>query len=520
MNCSKISCLFVFAILFSNAQAIQFKWGPVIEHASQTSLQIRATTDSAADVILNYGIVFVTENNDTISNTDSAVFALSGLVPNQVYQYTLYAGNATRTATFRTLPARGQRAHVATHGDVQGSGFWFTYYVGPSMLMQDSLDAFNAYIMTGDYINNGNAVEWDSYFNHSRLLLDHIPSFPVWGNHDVGGDMPIYNVFPEYNPLNKLYYSFDAGNAHFSVVDGSCFRNNTAQQQWLNNDLDTSTALFKFVFCHYSPIGSGSYGMCTYAMGQIMPILDAHNVDAYFAGHKHSYERSKPVCYGPGSPDSGMLCDNGTYFFIAGNSGQNLWDDPATWPTAFDTGAYHGYVDIVVEDSVARIQSMGANWPSYWDAANDWQLTDGMYFSKQYDIMNKFLVFDSVIIDKRHESSAREKGMNKTTAPWMEVSPNPFNPTARIAVSSPRFARLASESRWAGEAGGQRAAGGEKTEIYIFNVHGKLVQKMPADFCQLTSGITWDASDLPSGVYVIKAMAGNVVLIKMATLLK
>ncbi len=42
-----------------------------------------------------------------------------------------------------------------------------------------------------------------------------------------------------------------------------------------------------------------------------------------------------------------------------------------------------------------------------------------------------------------------------------------------------------------------------KSEILIYNIQGKLVKKLKADSRQLYSGIAWDTSHYPSGIYFI-----------------
>ncbi|OGJ89831.1 MAG: hypothetical protein A2268_00510 [Candidatus Raymondbacteria bacterium RifOxyA12_full_50_37] len=95
-------------------------------------------------------------------------------------------------------------------------------------------------------------------------------------------------------------------------------------------------------------------------------------------------------------------------------------------------------------------------------------------------------------------SSIREKQIEKWTS--LEVSPNPFNPTTRITVSGLKP--------------------GEKPEIKIYSVYGKLIDKISSDFCILTSGYIWDASALPSGIYFITVRFGKNTMAKKAMLVR
>ncbi|OGJ84621.1 MAG: hypothetical protein A2268_11395 [Candidatus Raymondbacteria bacterium RifOxyA12_full_50_37] len=83
----------------------------------------------------------------------------------------------------------------------------------------------------------------------------------------------------------------------------------------------------------------------------------------------------------------------------------------------------------------------------------------------------------------------------------MQVFPNPFNPSMAIKIA-------------------HRDPGAVNAEVKIYNVHGKLVQKLKATGHQLATGITWDASNLPSGTYILRAELGGNVYTKQAVLLQ
>jgi len=86
--------------------------------------------------------------------------------------------------------------------------------------------------------------------------------------------------------------------------------------------------------------------------------------------------------------------------------------------------------------------------------------------------------------------------------PELRVTPNPFNPRTTIKVSI------------------QHAVSGKNAIIEIYNVHGTLVQQLCATSSQLSTGIVWDASNQPSGMYIVKVLAGKKALVKKAVLVK
>src|SRR3989339_558414 len=97
-------------------------------------------------------------------------------------------------------------------------------------------------------------------------------------------------------------------------------------------------------------------------------------------------------------------------------------------------------------------------------------------------------------------SMKTESSRAASAATGLTVAPNPFNPRTKIVGSLPRFV---------GEAGGQWAAGSKKIEIKKNSINGILIQTLPATASQLAAGITWDASNLASGVYLLKVISGK-----------
>jgi hypothetical protein len=89
------------------------------------------------------------------------------------------------------------------------------------------------------------------------------------------------------------------------------------------------------------------------------------------------------------------------------------------------------------------------------------------------------------------------------SADVVAVSPNPFHSTVAINVRSQK-----TEDR-------RQTVG-----IKIFNVSGKLVYQLTSDLCHLTSGISWNAAHLPSGIYLLKLNTGQKTITKRLFLQK
>jgi hypothetical protein len=122
------------------------------------------------------------------------------------------------------------------------------------------------------------------------------------------------------NAYPSAWYAFDAGPARFYVLDatwsnanigsGSLYENdydahwtvNSAEYQWLQNDLATHPAAVKFAFFHfpmYSP--NATEASDTYLQGpspRLEGLLASGGVDIVFNGHAHVYSRNVPSAAG------------------------------------------------------------------------------------------------------------------------------------------------------------------------------------------------------------------------------
>jgi hypothetical protein len=86
-------------------------------------------------------------------------------------------------------------------------------------------------------------------------------------------------------------------------------------------------------------------------------------------------------------------------------------------------------------------------------------------------------------------------------AAGLAVSPNPFNPAVKIAVI------------------GQRIAD-SNIGIAIYDMKGRMIQKLSATSYQLSAGINWNASRLASGTYIVRIQTGKKCFQRAITLLK
>ncbi|MDB5116431.1 MAG: metallophosphoesterase [Mucilaginibacter sp.] len=99
-------------------------------------------------------------------------------------------------------------------------------------------------------------------------------------------------------------YSFNYGNAHWTVVDSNPYVDWTDKElnDWVKNDLASpaaKNATWRFVLFHHPGFSSSREHYEQQHMRLLSPILEAGNVDVVFNGHVHNYQRSFPLTFTP-----------------------------------------------------------------------------------------------------------------------------------------------------------------------------------------------------------------------------
>jgi hypothetical protein len=155
---------------------------------------------------------------------------------------------------------------------------------------------------------------------------------PVPGNQEYntsGTDCPAngtaYGYFQYFGnaagPLLKGWYSFDLGTWHVIALNANCdfvegCDKGSAQYDWLQKDLASSTAACTLGFWHEPRFSSGSHNNDG-QMDDVWNALYAAGVDVVLNGHDHLYERFAPQ-------DPNQKADpNGITEFIVGTGGDD-----------------------------------------------------------------------------------------------------------------------------------------------------------------------------------------------------
>jgi hypothetical protein len=121
---------------------------------------------------------------------------------------------------------------------------------------------------------------------------------PAPGNHEyetAGGAAYFAYFGPSAGPPGLGYYSFEAGPWHVVSLNSNVAANqNSAQYQWLANDLAARNARCVAAIWHHPMFSSGPNGPSP-LMRDIWQLLQQARAEIVITGHDHVYERFVPL---------------------------------------------------------------------------------------------------------------------------------------------------------------------------------------------------------------------------------
>ena len=318
-----------------------FQRGPFIQNMSAHSVQIIYKTPVEADTRVEYGPTPALELAQGSSNAVMThVTTLTNLEPDTVYYYrvTSAAGNLTAASgveSFRTFKTAGSLT-FAVLGD-SGSGSLGQYQIA-QVLRDLSPDLV---LHAGDIIYPGfvRGVTDTRCLSVYRPQMKNVPFFFTLGNHDLAPGPGAY-LEAFYLPTNNVpievheqaetspehYYSFDHGDAHFTVLfvpflSQYELKIGDPQYRWFTNDLASSDRKWKFLLFHHPPRTSGPHGLDDNNFNGVRDQADVFNavfppavkygVQLIFTGHDHDFERFAP--------------SNGVHSVVTGGGGIYLY---------------------------------------------------------------------------------------------------------------------------------------------------------------------------------------------------
>lgn len=282
--------------------------GPYVINVTQRSATVAWVVDSGSAVLSTGGKTVKTSPSLRV---ETAHF--TGLQAGTRYDYEV-PGHPDATGSFHTAPAAGIPFQFVAYGDTRTRDDVhrkvvqaILKYAAPDFIVQ-----------TGDMVPDGSdSSYWPTFFDIERELLRNAPYFPALGNHERN-DSYFYQFFG-----GKAYYSFNWGNAHFTILDSDV--PNVAptpaardafwaeETQWLEDDLKRNqNAEYRFVVAHHPPMTAVAKRQGDNPhMTALMPMFEKYKVTAAIFGHDHNYQH---------------YLKNGVHYIVTGGGGAPLYD--------------------------------------------------------------------------------------------------------------------------------------------------------------------------------------------------
>lgn len=239
---------------------------------------------------------------------------LTGLKPNTLYHFRCGSGgNWSDDQTFSTAPS--DLATAFSFAAVGDSRTHMNVWNDVSSAVAQADPAFC--IHTGDLVESGEIqVQWDRWFEAGKPIFSSMVMMPCIGNHENNA----HEYFEQFAlPNSEQWFSFDYGNAHFVALTTENWLEGP-QLEWLEKDLASTTATWKFVFFHRPMYSVGSHGSSHDVQRCWGEVFDRYHVDMAFSGHDHLYVRTHPVSGGETMNSS----DEGTIYVVTAGAGAPL----------------------------------------------------------------------------------------------------------------------------------------------------------------------------------------------------
>ena len=228
----------------------------------------------------------------------------------------------------------------------------------------------------------------------SELFPNNI--YPMIGNHDDIEDgsaqhrTDIINAFP-HMPKDG-WYTITKGNMRIIILDTQKdYTNPSSQFTFAKNALEAAkndSAIRWIVVCYHKPsiaTADGDHDGLADLRDDYHPLFDQYGVDLVFAGHRHSYTRTKPVNYKTASPFYTIKVDNangpytnpgGTIFITNGSGGRNRKPNSSDEP--FVAHANDSDFGVVI----CELSNQGKNLTGKFISNNGGQVVDEWVINK------------------------------------------------------------------------------------------------------------------------------------------
>ena len=288
--------------------------------------------------------------------TDQYSAELSGLEKGRLYTYRVVDSKGVSRESGFTVPDEEESVAFGYFGDVQvfqNAAEEFEKWGRLAETAYANNPDMSFGIMGGDIVESGISTEqFNLFFKAAEPVFSKIPLFAANGNHEsnfIGGKPELYLdefVFPQNGPegFQEEFYSFEAGPCHVTVLNSWVFSGEQSVssrqfeeiEEWIDDDLRESTALWKIVVMHHPVYPVASDNVANAVRENWGPILERDGVSLILCGHQHVYARSWPMTGGITDYDEGITQVMG----VSGSKFYSSADETKMERTLYNTANY------------------------------------------------------------------------------------------------------------------------------------------------------------------------------------
>ena len=323
--------------------------GPYLTYQNiESQMVITWQLKSTSICILKWGRTedYYTNRSISIENSSDSLehihsYVIKGLVPGSKYYYLMEENGVKHYGSFLSPPASDSgTVSFYSFGDSR-SAMQMLDSISAAILQVISLDTLSqTFILhAGDWTTTGSEDDWqEEFFNrwyfNTLNLQSMVPFSGVRGSHENFFDpnASVYRKYFDFNyssPETGLYYSFDYGPVHISVVDQYISYDTTsAQYSWLVNDLSSTDKKWKIIAIHEPGYSDGGHLDNLEVQLIIQPLCTQYDVHLVIAGHNHYYAHHKidnthhltlggggAPLYDPSGSSEGLVFSEKTFHF-------------------------------------------------------------------------------------------------------------------------------------------------------------------------------------------------------------
>jgi len=299
---SLLVMMVLLSVLGTSIYALSVRKGPyLLFPGDNTQMTVLWQLDGSASTVIEWG----TDTSYSLGSINTSEYGsdhqhryvIPNLTPGTRYYYRVNVGGTYHTGSFNAAPASSaENVKFLAYGDTRSYPADHDAVCAQMNTTYTNDPDFQTFTLhVGDFVNDGDLEsEWTSqFFGRTRAatigLQANLPIVGCMGNHEYSG--VLYEKYWPYPfEAGGRYFSYDYGPVHIAVIDQyTDYSTGSAQLNWLENDLASSTKEWKFVVLHQPGWSAGGHSNDTNVQNRLQPLFLAHRVDIVFCGHNHYY---------------------------------------------------------------------------------------------------------------------------------------------------------------------------------------------------------------------------------------